>query len=224
MNSNKALGLTTIIAAVVLVATANTSVLTTITTTIEANAVDSNATNSSTVKVQVGGGNATAPLTTFYPQQVEIKAGSSVSWYNPTKVGEPHTVTFVLDNKSMTDFGAPFSVSSSTQFMSLPPGSNSQPAIIPGKNGMNTVVAINGRVANPVIIGASGSVKFAAPNASYTLNGTEKYVNSGVILPKGHEKEFPGSSNTFTVTFQKPGIYPYLCIIHPWMKGKVVVK
>lgn len=222
MNSKKTLGLTAIAAAIALMAIANTSISTTI--TIEANAVDSNATNSSIVKVQAGAGNATAPLTAFSPQQVEIKAGSSVSWYNPTQVGEPHTVTFVLDNKSMTGFAAPFGVSSSTQFMSLPPGSNSQPTIIPGKNGMNTVVGINGRVYNPVIIGASGSVKFAAPNASYTLNGTEKYVNSGLILPKGQDKEFPGSSNTFTVTFQKPGTYPYLCIVHPWMTGKVVVK
>jgi plastocyanin len=62
------------------------------------------------------------------------------------------------------------------------------------------------------------------PNANYTLSGTEKYVNSGFILPKGHDKDFPGSSNTFTVTFQKAGTYNYLCIVHPWMVGKVIVK
>ena len=192
-------------------------------TTISANAVGSNTTGSA-VKVQAGGGNGTAPLTTFSPQIVQIKAGDRVSWYNPTQVGEPHTVTFVLDNKSMTGFATPFSVLSSTQFMSLPPGSNSQPAILPGKNGMNTVIAINGRVYNPVVIDSSANVKTLGANSNYTLGGSEKYVNSGFILPMGQEKGYPGSSNTFTITFEKAGTYNYLCIIHPWMVGKVIVK
>ena len=51
------------------------------------------------------------------------------------------------------------------------------------------------------------------------------YVNSGLLLPKGKGQEFPGSSNTFTVTFQKAGTCTnYLCIVHPWMVGKVIVK
>ncbi|MGC2667722.1 MAG: hypothetical protein WA220_00905, partial [Candidatus Nitrosopolaris sp.] len=79
--------------------------------------------------VKVGGGNATAPLTSFTPQQIEIKAGQSVMWYNPTLVGEPHTVSFVLDNKSNTNFAIPFAVPSSTKFMVLPPGSNGQPTV-----------------------------------------------------------------------------------------------
>jgi plastocyanin len=29
--------------------------------------------------------------------------------------------------------------------------------------------------------------------------------------------------SSFTVTFEQPGIYPYLCAIHPWMSGQVVV-
>jgi plastocyanin len=61
-------------------------------------------------------------------------------------------------------------------------------------------------------------------NANYTMTGSEKYVNSGLLLPKGKGQEFPGSSNTFTVTFQKAGTYNYLCIVHPWMIGKVIVK
>jgi len=88
---------------------------------------------------------------------------------------------------------------------------------------MNTVLAINGRVYNPVVIDSLSNVKFAGPNTSYTLNVTEKYVKPGFILPKGQEKGYPGSSNTFTVTFQKPGTYKYLSIVRPWMTGKVVV-
>jgi len=39
--------------------------------------------------VKVGGGNATGPLTSFTPQQIEIKVGQSVMWYNPTLVAVP---------------------------------------------------------------------------------------------------------------------------------------
>ncbi|HEU4823397.1 MAG TPA: hypothetical protein VFS97_08240 [Nitrososphaeraceae archaeon] len=54
------------------------------------------------VRIQAGGGNATAPWTIFLPQEIEINTGESITWYNPTEVAEPHTVTFVLDNNTMT--------------------------------------------------------------------------------------------------------------------------
>jgi plastocyanin len=174
-------------------------------------------------KVQVGGGNSTYPLMGFKPQKVDIKVGDSVVWNVPSNAPqEPHTVTFVLDNKTMTTSDTPFAVSNSTNFMSLPPGANSQPTTIPGKNGMNTIVASNARVYSPTIIDSTGKVRMAPPNAMFTLTGNEKYVNSGWLAPKG--SPFPGSSDTFSVTFQKAGTYTYLCILHPWMAGLVVVK
>ena len=192
-------------------------------TTIIAYAVGSNSTNGM-INIQAGSGNATAPLTTFSPQKVEIKKGDTVRWYNPTQVGEPHTVTFVLDNKTMTGFAMPFGVASSTQFVSIPPNSNSEPASIPGKDGTKTIVAINSMVYSPAVIDLANNVKTLRPNATYVLNGNEKYVNSGFILPKGQDKAYPGSSSAFTVTFQNSGIYDYLCIIHPWMTGEIVVR
>jgi len=174
-------------------------------------------------KVQVGGGNNTYPLMGYRPQKVEIKVGDSVVWNAPSNAPqEPHTVTFVLDNKTMTTSDTPFGVSTSTNFMSLPPGANSQPTTIPGKSGMNTIVASNARAYSPTIIDSTGKVRMAPPNAMFTLMGDEKYVNSGWLAPKG--SPFPGSSDTFSLTFQKAGTYPYLCILHPWMAGQVVVK
>jgi plastocyanin len=174
-------------------------------------------------KVQVGGGNNTYPLMGYKPQMVEIKVGDSVVWNAPSNAPqEPHTVTFVLDNKTMTTSDTPFAISTSTNFMSLPPGANSQPTTIPGKNGMNTIVASNARVYSPTIIDSTGKVRMAPPNAIFTLMGDEKYVNSGWLAPKG--SPFPGSSDTFSLTFQKAGTYTYLCILHPWMAGQVVVK
>jgi plastocyanin len=55
------------------------------------------------------------------------------------------------------------------------------------------------------------------------MTGTEKFVNSGWIWPKGMAPPGLPSINSFTVTFGKPGTYDYLCVIHPWMNGVVTV-
>ena len=179
-----------------------------------------------TIKVAAGGGNATAPWTIFVPQRVEVKEGQSVTWHNPTKdVGEPHTVTFVLDNSTMAGVVSPLGVPSTTKFDALPPGSNNEAVLLPDTNGIgtNTILAVNARTYQPTLIDAQGNVTFMKPNANYSMTGSEKYINSGWFLPNGLEKEYPGSGNTFTVKFEKQGTYDYLCILHPWMTGRVVV-
>ena len=182
-----------------------------------------NAVESGKTIVHAGGGNVTSPLTAFVPQQVQIGVGQSVIWDNPSAVAEPHTVTFVLDNKTATDIVSPFAVPNSTQFTVIPHGSNSEPLKIPGKN--NVIIAVNARSYVPTVIDSQGNAKhLPPPTAAYAMTGNEKYVNSGWLLPKGQEKAFPGSSNTFTVTFKKAGTYNYLCQLHPWMTGEVVVK
>jgi len=182
-----------------------------------------NTTTTATTKVQAGGGNSTAPLTAFVPQNIEIKAGESVTWDNPSTVGEPHTATFVLDNKTTTGIVSPFGVPNSTQLTAIPPNSNNEPLKVPGQN--NVVIAVNARSFIPTVIDSQGSVKqFAPPNAAYTMDGSEKYVNSGWLVPKAQEQLYPGSSTSFTVTFQKAGTYHYICQLHPWMVGSVLVK
>jgi plastocyanin len=187
----------------------------------------SNATTSEnqTVTVAAGGGNTTAPWTVFVPQETRINAGDTVVWDNPTEgAAEPHTVTFVLDNSTMAGIVSPLGVSNTTEFTVIPPGSNNEPILIPGEGGMNTLIAVNVRTFNPTIIDSQGAVQFMDPNANYSMTGDEKYVNSGWFLPTGLEGLYPGSGNTFSVTFETPGTYEYLCIIHPWMTGSVVVE
>jgi plastocyanin len=176
------------------------------------------------LKVAAGGVNGTGPFTIFYPKNIEIKAGQSVTWSNPTTVGEPHTVTFVLDNNTMAGVVSPLAILDTTKFISMLPGSNNAPILLPGKNGTNTIIVINTRTFNPVVIDSIGNTKYMNPNATYSMNRTEKYVNSGWFLPQGQDLEYPGSGNTFTVTFEKPGTYNYICILHPWMTGSIIVK
>jgi plastocyanin len=178
------------------------------------------------IKVNVGGGNATAPWDTYLPQNLEIKVGQNVTWLNPSVVAEPHTVTFVLDPNTMTGVVSPFAVANTTKFTPIPPGSNNEPVIVPGESGNETytIIGINARVFNPVAIDSQDNVKFMNPNANYEMSGKEKYVNSGWLLPSGLEQQYPGSGNTFTITFESPGTYGYLCLLHPWMTGSVIVK
>ena len=175
----------------------------------------------SNTRVAAGGNGAFRD--TFSPQSIKIKTGDSVTWYNPSVVAEPHTATFVFNDKTMTAVDTPFIILNSTKFIPLPHASNSEPNVIPGKNGMNTVIVSNGRAFNPTVIDSIGGVKTAPPNADFTLVGSEQYINSGLLVPKTAEKAYPGSSGTFTMTFNKAGTYYYLCLLHPWMTGNVVV-
>lgn len=76
------------------------------------------------------------------------------------------------------------------------------------------------RVYYPAIIDSKDVTKIYLPNANVTVTGNEKYINSGWMFPSA---AVPGTSKTFSVTFEKPGTYNYLCLLHPWMVGKVVV-
>lgn len=203
------------------------SLLTSLTLTLMANYDLTYAQSPETTKlVHAGEGNTTMVML-FVPQKIEIKSGESVTWNNPTSLAEPHSVTFINDSKYFPPPAAPFSVANSTNLKPLVTDPNIDPLIIPNsnKNGTISVVINNARNYNPVSIDSTGkNVTYLPPNANYTMDGTEKYVNSGWIWPEG---QFPPGAppiSKFTVTFEKPGIYSYLCTLHPWMTGTVVVK
>ncbi len=175
--------------------------------------------------VRMGAGGHVAPLTVFFPNHVEIKVGEKVAFSNPTRVGEPHTVTFVFDNSTLTDFAAPFVVDNKTSVTPAVPNANAEPVVMPGQvNGTKVIVAMNNRSLMPTVIDSSGKVTYLPLNGNYTITGTEKYVNSGFIWPKGMSPPGFPPVNSFQVTFGKAGTYNYYCQLHPWMSGDVVVK
>ena len=188
-------------------------------------------TNNDTVRVDAGGGNATAPLTVYVyvPQNAKIEAGQTITWINPTPVGEPHSVTFMKQSDLFPPFAAPFAVPNTTEFRALVPNPNVDPLIVPNPPGADntaeqTVIIDNARAYNPTIIDSTGqNVTYLPLNANYTTDGTESYINSGWIWP---ERQVPPGAppiTSFTVTFQEPGTYPYVCTVHPWMTGIVEV-
>ena len=175
-------------------------------------------------RVRTGGGSQVAPLTLFFPNHAEIKVGETLVFYNPTRVSEPHTVTFIFDNSTFADFAAPFTIDNQTSIAPAVPNSNAEPVVMPGPPGKNVIVALNNRSFMPTVIDSAGNVTYLPPNGNYTMTGTEKYLNSGWIWPKGMSPPGLPPIDSFSVTFSKAGTYGYNCAVHPWMFGDVVVK
>lgn len=180
--------------------------------------------NDSIFKVRAGAGSHVAPLTMFIPNHAEIKVGETVEFYNPTKVSEPHTVTLIMDNTAFADFVGPFLIDNQTSITSAIPGANAEPIISPGPDGKKVIVALNNRSFSPTIVDSAGEVTYLSPNTNYTVTGTEKYINSGWIWPKGLTPPGLAPIESFSLTFEKAGTYNYICVVHPWMSGDVVVK
>jgi len=174
-------------------------------------------------KVRAGTGGHVAPLTMFFPKHAEIKVGETVVFYNPTSVQEPHTVTFIMDNSTFADFVAPYVVMNGTSLSPIP-NSNSEPILVPGPGGQNMILGLNNRSFSPTVIDSDGKVTYLPPNANYTVSGTEKYINSGWIWPKDQAPQGLAPIDSFSLTFAKEGTYNYMCVVHPWMSGDVVVK
>jgi len=169
------------------------------------------------------GGNGTL-WDSFTPENVEVKVGESVTWRNPMMVSEPHTVTFLKDPSFFAPPATPFSISNMSELKSLsPPNQNIDPLTV-DQNRSKAVIVDNARTYNAVAIDSNGNnVTYLPVNANYSMTGTEKFINSGWIWPEGLAPPGTPPISSFTVTFEKPGTYNYICAVHPWMAGTVKV-
>src|SRR5918992_3341861 len=177
--------------------------------------------------VAAGGGGPVSVLTWFVPQNISISAGETVTWVNPTVVGEPHTVSFIKQPDYFAAIESPYLMPSDTELTPANPNErNTEPLIIPGQNdtASNTVIAANARATNPVVIDAQNNAEYLPLNANYTMTGDELYVNSGWRWPENAIPPGLPPITSFSVTFENPGTYEYICVIHPWMTGRVIVQ
>jgi plastocyanin len=180
-----------------------------------------------TATVAAGSGGPESVLISFAPQNVTINAGQTVIWTNPTVVPEPHTVSFIRQEGYFANFESPYLIANGTELTPAnPEEKNTEPLIIPGQNDTanNVIVAANARSINPVVIDAQNNVTYLPPNANYTMTGDELYVNSGWMWPEGQAPPGAPPIKSFSVTFANAGTYDYICEVHPWMKGQVVVQ
>lgn len=175
--------------------------------------------------IKVGQGNSSVSFNQYYPSNIEIVKGDSITWYNGIDdVPLPHTVTFIQGLDNMEKIGVPFYVQNDTKFIPLI-ANTGEPMKEITKNGTQIVMLLNARSLNPTIITNDTKVLYLGPDSTYIFQGDEKFVNSGPLLSLDEKQNFDYSfSNFFTLVFNKPGLYEYSCLFHPWMVGKVLVK
>jgi plastocyanin len=180
--------------------------------------------------VQAGGGGPVAPVTWFIPQNVSINVGQTVTWTNPTPVPEPHTITFIRDPRYFAPLDSAYLIANGTELRPAVPGEiNTEPQIIPSQNGTTTdsiIIAANNRARSPVAVDSQNNATYLQPNrnVNYTMTGDELFVNSGALWPEGQIPPGAPPITSFSIKFEKAGTYDYLCLLHPWMTGRVIVQ
>lgn len=156
-----------------------------------------------TVTVLVGGGQDVVILDNFFPRTLRVRVGDTVVWkFNGDENHHFHTVTFA---------GGPF------------PGP--QKAVVGGRPGEllpGPWVPVPGGqpgelMRNPAE--AWPTRKAGAPVETY--EGTT-YVNSGHMRIRPRVPGMPAFKE-FSLTYTKPGTYPYACALHPHMQGTIEV-
>src|ERR687894_2454942 len=93
--------------------------------------------------VAAGGGGPVSVLTWFIPQNISISAGETVTWVNPTVVGEPHTVSFLKQQDYFAAIESHYLIPRHTELIPANPNErNTEPLIIPGQNdtASNTII------------------------------------------------------------------------------------
>ena len=180
--------------------------------------------NSENFFIKVGQGNSTVTYNQYYPSNIEIVKGDSITWYSGMDVPLAHTVTFIQGLDDMEKIGIPFYIRNTTNLLQSIENTG-EPLKEITANGTQIVMVLNSRALNPTVITNDSKVLDLGLDATYNFKGNEKFVNSGPLLSIDEKQNFDYSfSNSFTLVFDKPGLYEYSCLFHPWMIGKVLVK
>lgn len=147
------------------------------------------------VTVLVGAGQDTLQVFAFFPQNLRVRQGDTVTWR--LNADEIHTVSFVAGTRADPAAGGiqnpigPGGEFIPGFFVQAPPGA-------PGEFMLNPQFAFPTRFPG-------------APVETYSGTG---YFNSGILM---NQPPAPGAppNNTFSLTFDTPGVFPFLCLVHP---------
>ncbi len=171
------------------------------------------------------GGNSSNPINEFDPINKEIYVTETIKWSNPT-AGQPypHTVTFIGNESSpvlkskISNITKTFQSNNLRSLISnLIKLSNST---LNENENRNVSFDVRSLVFPSVINSSDLAVSYLNPNghelfkgAVYNFTGDTTYLNSrliwaGGVIPDGFPKV-----NSFIVTFMKPRVYQYQCLI-----------
>jgi plastocyanin len=176
--------------------------------------------------VDAGGGNSSAPINQFKPSVINITTNETLKWINPTSGNPyPHTITFISNDSNLYIPNMTVNIEKG--------GMNPQQIIdrIAEKlsyQDRNLSDNIDLFLNASVIQSPEQRAEFLDPlsnfdrnGAEYAINGTEKFVNSGLVWNWAVSLDLPKS---FTVRFPVEGTYKFQCLLHPDMKVTVNVK
>jgi plastocyanin len=177
--------------------------------------------------LDAGGGSSSNPVNQFKPSMINITTNETLRWINPTSGNPyPHTITFISNT---TDIFIP------NMTINIDNQSMKRQQIIDLIT--SKVTDQNRSISNNINLYLKASViesseqkaefldrpsNFSRNSPEYVFNGTEKFVNSGLLW--NSVKDIPSDyPKSFTVRFPVLGVYHFQCLIHPEMKGTVAV-
>ena len=137
------------------------------------------------LRVLVGAGRATASINEFFPAEVRIRTGDTITW-RMNADGDPHTVTFTDAPEILID-------------------------IIPATDEPAIDLMFNPDLLHPT----------REPGEPVETYSGEGYFNSGIFF--GLVDDAP-PLDKYSLIFDTPGVYGYVCGIHEFMTGKVFVE
>ncbi|MCI0781101.1 MAG: MBL fold metallo-hydrolase, partial [Chloroflexi bacterium] len=170
----------------------------------------------------VGAGEDTLSVNAFLPSKVTVRVGDTVTW-KANHSEELHTVTFLGGAERLPN-AAPIPGSAPMQLMLRPEVGH--PTRAPG----GPVETFNGT--NYVGSGLMSNVALPLPGAPMQMDmGTDKgKAKEGMAMPKDKEKQPEAvamapapPNNSFSLTFDTPGTYEYVCLLHPPMRATITV-
>jgi plastocyanin len=138
--------------------------------------------------------NLQADTPAFFPSNVTIRAGQSITW----RIHGFHTITFPGTNTDL-----PLVVPHPDLPQPPLPDAAGVPFWWVGKAPQLEI--------NPMLVEQSGGA---------TISNPTDFRNSGIVRLLS---ELNGKAAPYTLKFLKPGIYPYFCAIHFGMRGTVTV-
>ena len=115
--------------------------------------------------------------------------------------------------------------SSSGGAMAMPGGGSSGAMVMPAGGGpaqASNVPAHTDQVQITNFAFAPAVIKVAA-GATVTWTNEDTTQHDVFAPPVGLQSPVLNQNDTYTHTFSSPGTYPYICSIHPFMHGTVVV-
>ena len=155
---------------------------------------------------------AAATIAAFGPDPVEAKVGDTITW---TVVG-PHTITFGANEGLRTVIAkAPDGGVHLNPASFAPVGGAGQPPPPPAPS------TTAGAAAADTTPAAAPTTAAGPPPPPIVIDGGS--FDGAGLHSSGFILSFPDQLFSYKVKFTKAGSYPYICLIHPNMKGTVNV-